>query len=63
MAHGGRTGRGRVFVEPLLDRPDNMLMFPARDAAMLAFVTAILDRAGLASCSSRLHEIVSQGVV
>ncbi len=39
----------RVLVEPPLDRLDHILVFPARDAALLALGAAILDRAVLAN--------------
>ena len=38
----------RGLVEPLLDRLDDIFVFPARDAALLAGGAAILDRTVLA---------------
>jgi hypothetical protein len=41
-----RTHRAGIFIEPLLYRLDDLLMFPSRDAAMRAFRALSLERAG-----------------
>ena len=43
-----RTHRLRVLIEPALGRLDNALVFPTRDAALLATGAAIPDRAFVA---------------